>query len=212
MRHYLAGLSCMGLVAAILCGIPGAQAAKIPLQGASGVGEFVRVQFDQQLRQTRVAGRVASHQCFSLALQQEWRSTTGGMETRLRSALSDAELELSLRPAHELRGLQQADLASRDAALLQQDYESLLGRPAQSVSLVSLSPQTTRWSATWVDAHLPSGPLTVEAFIVPLSEDWVLELSFSNITVKEEYDSLVRSLLASLKVHHGPVCGSQTVF
>jgi hypothetical protein len=202
----------MGLVAAILCGIPGAQAAKIPLQGASGVGEFVRVQFDQQLRQTRVAGRVASHQCFSLALQQEWRSTTGGMETRLRSALSDAELELSLRPAHELRGLQQADLASRDAALLQQDYESLLGRPAQSVSLVSLSPQTTRWSATWVDAHLPSGPLTVEAFIVPLSEDWVLELSFSNITVKEEYDSLVRSLLASLKVHHGPVCGSQMAF
>jgi hypothetical protein len=202
----------MGLVAAALCGIPGAQAAKVPLQGASGFGEFVRVQFDQQLRQTRVAGGVASHLCFSLALQQEWRSTTGGMETRLRSALSDAELEVSLRPAHELRGLPQADLASRDAALLQQDYESLLGRPAQSVSLVSLSPETIRWSATWVDAHLPSGPLTVEAFIVPLSEDWVLELSFSNITVKEEYDSLVRSLLASLKVHHGPVCGSQTVF
>lgn len=202
----------MGLMAAVLCGISGAQAAKVPLQGTSGFGEFVRVQFDQRLRQTRVAGRVASHLCFSLALQQEWRSTTGGMETRLRSALSDAELEVKLRPAHELRGLPQADLASRDAARLQQDYESLLGHPAQSVSLVSLSPETTRWSATWVDPHLPSGPLTVEAFIVPLSEDWVLELSFSNITVKEEYDSLVRSLLAGLKVHHGPVCGRQTVF
>lgn len=202
----------MGLMAAVLSGNPGAQAAKIPLQGASGFDEFVHVQFDQRLRQTRVAGRVASHRCFSLALQQEWRSTTGGMETRLRSALTRAELAVSLRSAHELRGLPQADLASRDAALLQQDYESLLGRPAQSVSLVPLSPETTRWSATWVDAHLPSGPLTVEAFIVPLSEDWVLELSFSNITVKEEYDSLVRSLLAGLKVHHGPSCDSQTTF
>ncbi|KLK94742.1 hypothetical protein AA309_01930 [Microvirga vignae] len=202
----------MGLVTAILCGFPEAQAAKIPLQGASGFDDLVRVQFDPQLRQTRVAGRVASHLCFSLALQQEWRSTTGGMETRLKSVLSDAELEVGLRPAHELRGLPQADLASRDAALLQQDYESLLGRPAQSVSLVSLSPETTRWSATWVDAHLPSGPLTVEAFIVPLSDDWVLELSFSNVPVKEEYDSLVRSLLAGLKVHHGPGCGSQMAF
>ncbi|WP_445502188.1 hypothetical protein [Microvirga sp. G4-2] len=212
MRHYLAGLSCVGLVAAILCGIPGAQAAKIPLQGASGFGEFMRMQFDQQLRQTRVAGHVASHLCFSFALQQEWRSTTGGMETRLKSVLSNAELKVSLRPAHELRGLQQADLASRDAAFLQQDYESLLGRPAQSVSLVSLSPETTRWSATWVDAHLPSGPLTVEAFIVPLSEEWVLELSFSNVAEKEEYDSLVRSLLSGLKVHHGHICGSQMAF
>ncbi|PVE25820.1 hypothetical protein DC522_03355 [Microvirga sp. KLBC 81] len=202
----------MGLVAATLCGLPQAYAAKIPLQGASGFDEFVRVQFDQQLGRTRVAGRVASHLCFSLALQQEWRATAGGMETRLKSVLSNAELEVSLRPADELRGMPQADLASRDAALLQQGYESLLGRPAQSVSLVSLSPVTTRWSATWVDAHLPSGPLTVEAFIVPLSDDWVLELSFSNIAVKEEYDALVRSLLAGLKVHQGPVCGSQTAF
>lgn len=201
----------MGLVAAILCGIPEAR-AKTSLQDAKGFNDIVQIRFDDQSRQTQVSSHIASKACFSFSLRQKWRSTTGGLETHLKSELSDAELEVSLRPTHELRGLPQADWASRDAALLQQDYENLLGRPAQSVSLVSLSPQTTRWSATWADAHLPSDPLTVEAFIVSLSEDWVLELSFSNIAVKEEYDTLVRNLLADLMLNQGPGCGSQVAF
>ncbi|HZW48065.1 MAG TPA: hypothetical protein VFF61_11100 [Microvirga sp.] len=205
-------LPCVVALAAALCGVPKAQAAKVPLPASFSLAEHVQVRFDPQWHRTRVAGHVGSSQCFSFTLPQEWRSTTGGMETRLRAVSSDAELVVSLRSAHELRGLPQPDLASRDAALLQKDYENRLGRPAQSVSLASLAPGATRWSATWIDAHLPGGPMTVEAFIVPLSEDWVLELSLSNMDVKEEYDALVRSLLADLRVRQGSGCAGHAAF
>ena len=212
MGKHLALLSCVAAVPTALSGVPKADAAKAQVQTPSDLSEAVQARFDPHARQTRVAGHVSSNLCFSFVLPQEWRSTTGGLETRLKSASSDAELKVSLRSTHELRGLPQPDLVSRDAALLQQDYENLLGRPAQSVSLASLSPAATRWSATWVDAYLPGGPVTVEAFIVPLSGDWVLELSFSGMNVKEEYDALVRTLLTGLKAQEGSSCGLQMAF
>ena len=211
MARCFARLSCVTALAAALCGVSESHAAS-QLQAPSGLPEDVRVQFEPRVQRTRVAGRVGSGQCFSFTLPEEWRSITGGMETRLRSALSDAELVVSLRSSHALRGLPQPDLAGRDAALLQQDYESLLGRPAQSVSLASFAPGTTRWSATWADVHLPGGAMTVEAFIVPLSEDWVLELSLSNVDAKGRHDLLVRSLLADLRVQPEPVCFGRTDF
>jgi hypothetical protein len=212
MRRFLAGLSCVAMVMATLCGFSEAQAAKASLQTIPDPGTAVQVRYEPQARQTRIAAQPASDVCASLALPQEWHSTSGGIETHLKSAVSDAALTVSLRSSHELRGLPQPDLASRDAALLQQDYESLLGRPAQSVSLLPVSAGTTRWSATWIDPHLPSGPMTVEAFIVPLSEDWVLELSLSDVDTKDEHDSLVRSLLTGLRVQHGQGCGGQMAF
>lgn len=191
---------------AILSGVPDAEATRALTDGSAAVPAEIQVRFDPKSGQTRVAGSVASNQCFAFALPQEWRSTTGGLDTRLRSAVSDAELQVSLRSTHELRGLPQPDLTSRDAALLQQDYETLLGRPAQSVSLASLSPGASRWSATWIDANLPGGPMTVEAFIVPLSEDWVLELSLSGLGAEADYNLLSRSLLTGLRVHQGMPC------
>jgi hypothetical protein len=204
--------ACVAVLAVALCGAPKAHAAKVQMPASFDLAQDVRVRIDPQLHRTHVAGRVGSSQCFSFTLPQEWRSTTGGLETRLRSARSGAELVVSLRSTHELRGLPQPDLASRDAALLQKDYENLLGRPAQSVSLAALAPGATRWSATWIDAHLPGGPMTVEAFIVPLSDDWVLELSLSNMDVKEEYDALARGLLANLRVQQESGCADHATF
>jgi hypothetical protein len=209
MGRILAGLFGMAAAAVALCGFAEVQASTAPTRSASDPGELVRVWFDSPSRQTRLAAHVSPDLCFSLALPQEWRAMTGGMETHLKSGLSDAELAVGLRPVHELRGLPQSDLASRDAALLQQDYENRLGRPAQSASLAFLSPGATRWSATWADAQLPAGFMTVETFIVPLSEDWVLELSVSNVDAKEEYDSLVHDLLTGLKVRRAAGCGGQ---
>ncbi len=201
-----ARLSCIIGLAFALCGAPKVYAAKMQSQVSFDPADGIQVQFDARSRRTLVAGRAGSDQCFSFTLPQEWRSTTGGLEARLRSVSSDAELVVSLRSSHELHGLPQPDLASRDAALLQQGYENLLGRPAQSVSLVSLAPGAIRWSATWVDGHLPGGPMTVEAFIVPLSEDWVLELSLSHMEAREEYEAVVRNLLTDLSLQQGTGC------
>ena len=101
----------------------------------------------------------------------------------------------------------QPDLASRDAAFLQKDYEELLGRPAQSVSLSSTG-RRARWSATWIDANLPSASqsMTVETLIVPLSGEWVLELSLTGIEFREASDALAEQLLARLKLHGGALC------
>lgn len=200
--------SCMAALTALLSLSPMAQAANAPANGTDAWQETVRVRFDARTEQTRVVGPVDPRACFALSLPKEWHSQTGGLDTRLKAASSDAELEVSLRPAHELRGLPQPDLASRDAALLQQDYENLLGRPAQSVSLASLSSGASRWSATWVDDHLPSGAhgMTVETFIIPLSPDWVLELSLSNIDEKDRHEALAKAMLTSLRVQRGPAC------
>jgi hypothetical protein len=89
------------------------------------------VRFDPMIRQTSVKGAVPSGLCFSFSLPDEWQPTAQG----LRSTRSDVEIGIGLRSAGELRDMPQPDLASRDAAFLQKDYEELLGRPAQSVSL-----------------------------------------------------------------------------
>ncbi|NIX75967.1 hypothetical protein [Microvirga terricola] len=170
--------------------------------------ETVRAQFDPASQETRVASRVTPDLCFSLALPQEWRVDTGDLKTSLSATSSDAELGLNLRSARELWNLPQTDLARRDAALLQRDYEGLFGRPAQAVSLVSPVAGAVRWSATWIDANLPglSHALTVETVIVPLSRDWVLELSLSNVEARETYNALVWQVLSGLRVQDGAGC------
>lgn len=210
MIHALTIRSQAVAVAALMCLSSMAHAANVPFNGPAPRHETFQVRFDAHVGQTRVQGPVAPEACFALSLPQEWRSQADGSEARLKAASSNAELGVSLRSTHELRGLPQPDLASRDAALLQQDYENLLGRPAQSVSLASLSTGATRWSATWIDAQLPSGPngMTVETLIVPLSDEWVLELSLSNIQERGHYEALMKSMLTSLKVQRGPACGA----
>jgi len=178
------------------------QAANGPLDRAA-VDHPLQARFDPVLRQTQVTGRAASDLCFALSLPDEWRLSSEG----LKAALSDVELAVSLRSAQDLRDMPQPDLASRDAAFLQRDYEELLGRPAQSVSLSS-SAGATRWSATWVDANLPtaSHAMTVETLIVPLSGEWVLELSLSGAETREEYNGLAQRLLARLSVQGRAAC------
>ncbi|WP_243375009.1 hypothetical protein [Microvirga solisilvae] len=208
----LAALSGVAGLAAMLCASVPSHATNVLARTAAGFDEGVHARFDSRSGQTHVTGRTSSDQCFFLTLPQEWRAAMAGMETRLKSASSETELTVNLRSSRELRGMPQADLASRDAALLQQDYENLLGRPAQSVSLASLTSQATRWSATWIDANLPSGPMTIETFIVPLSDYGVLELSFTNVAAKEEYEDLVRGLLAGLELRHGGGCWDRVAF
>ncbi|WP_162820427.1 hypothetical protein [Microvirga calopogonii] len=183
---------------------PMAQAANDPLDGVGGT-EPIQARFDAATHQTQVSGRVAPDLCFSFALPEEWRLTEAG----LKAVVSNADLSIALRSADELRDMPQPDLAIRDAAALQRDYERMLGRPAQSVSLSSEA-GATRWSATWIDASLPaaSHAMTVETLIVPLSSEWVLELSLSGVETREAYDALTWRLLARLKVQGRAACQS----
>lgn len=181
---------------------PVAQAANDPLDRING-NEPIQAHFDSVTRQTQVSGKAAPDLCFSFALPDEWLLTEAG----LKAVVSNADLTIGLRSAQELRDMPQPDLATRDAAVLQQDYEQLLGRPAQSVSLSS-NAGATRWSATWIDAALPtsSHAMTVETLIVPLSSEWVLELSLSGVETREAYNALAQRLLMRLKVQSRAAC------
>ena len=65
-----------------------------------------------------------------------------------------------------------------------------------------------RWSATWIDANLPmpSRAITVETFIVPLSAEWVLELTPAHVETLAAYEAIVQPLLAGLTVQSGAAC------
>lgn len=176
--------------------VPAAVQAGIP----AGVRETAQANFDTALRQTYVSGRIAPNLCLSLTLPQEWRLREDREKIRLKATSPVAEIELGLRSARDLQDLPQPDLAGRDAAFLQRDWEGVLGRPAQSVAVESLALGALRWTATWFDARLPaaSQAMTLETFIVPLSREWVLELSPVNVASREAYDDLVRQMLLSL--------------
>ncbi|MBM1172341.1 hypothetical protein [Microvirga arabica] len=178
------------------------QAANGPLDRPVS-SEPVQVRFDPMIRQTSVKGAAPSGLCFSFLLPEEWHSTAQG----LKAARSDVEIGIGLRSAGELRDMPQPDLASRDAAFLQKDYEELLGRPAQSVSLSSHG-KAARWSATWIDANLPSASqsMTVETLIVPLSGEWVLELSLTGVESQAAQDALAERLLTRLQVQGRAAC------
>ena len=203
--HSMTGWRAWPRGAIVLAGLAGASlahASSDPLD-ATVPDQAIEARFNAAAQQTLVTGRAAPDLCFSLSLPEEWRRTEEG----LKAVRSDASLGIGLRSAEELSALPQPDLASRDAAALQQDYEDLLGRPAQSVSL-STDAGATRWSATWVDANLPmaSHAMTVETLIVPLSNAWVLELSLSGVETREAYDALAARLLARLRVQGRASC------
>jgi hypothetical protein len=195
------------LILAGLLAAPAAMASTLPAESAGHDGAL-QVRFNPAVQETIVASRVTPRLCFALSLPEEWRQNTGSGETSVTAVSSTAELDVNLRSARELQDQPQPDLAHRDATFLQQDYEALLGRPAQSVSLTSPAPGATRWSATWIDRNLPSDShvVTIEALIVPLSNEWVLELSLSGIDTPQAHEALVARVLSGLKVNAGAAC------
>jgi hypothetical protein len=195
------------LALAVLLTAPAVQAGTVQ-PDAKSPKEAIQARFDPAAQETIVASHVTPALCFTLSLPQEWRPNPDLETISLKAVSFEGELEVGLRSVHELQNLPQSDLAHRDAAFLQQDYESLLGRPAQSVSLTNPAPGATRWSATWVDANLPtlSHAMTVEALIVPLSKEWVLELSLTKVESYKAYNALFQKILSGLKVHAGAAC------
>ncbi|MCB8821898.1 hypothetical protein [Microvirga rosea] len=168
----------------------------------------IAVRFDLKAEQTRVTGRIGDNLCVMLSFPDEWRLAAGGGLRAVVEASHGGEVELVFRPAGEVKDLPQVDLASRDAALLQRDHEEVFGRPAQSATLATLTPGIKRWTATWSDVNLPaaSGQITLDTVIVALSDEWLLELSFSEIGTRSTYEATVAEILSSLRLDSASAC------
>jgi len=177
----------------------------------------IGARFDPIAQETRVREKVSADLCVSFRLSREWTLSLGRdaalEETASLRAPSGDDLEIRLRPAADLQAFPQADISARDAAALQDSYEELLGKPAQSVVHQPAGrPGVSRWSATWVDPNLagPSHALTVETFIVDLRGDGALELTM-NAKDSGTYRQDISALLSSLQVTRGADCRDRPV-
>ncbi|WP_210497399.1 hypothetical protein [Microvirga antarctica] len=162
--------------------------------------EGTAVTYMAGLDETHVSTQTGSV-CVALALPKEWRGgTNDDGQLTLRASSGEGELEIVLRPVRDLTDWSDADAVKRDAAFLQRDHESLLGRPAQAVNLEAVG-AAARWTATWIDASLPSPShsMTVETYIVPASRDWLVELSVSEIDDRRLHEALVARILSGLQ-------------
>lgn len=168
----------------------------------------VLVRFDETLQETRVSAKIAPGSCLSLTLPKEWRLGASADRLRLEAASLNAAIEIAVRSARDLKDLPQPNLADRDAAFLQRTWEAALGRPAQSVSVAFPMPGTLRWTATWFDARFPapSQSMTIDTFIIPLTQDWVIELFPTDIVSPEAYEPLTRQVIAGLKTSATAQC------
>lgn len=166
------------------------------------------VRFEPEADRTHISSWVERNLCLMLTLPQKWRLASGNNARIVLAASDGAELEANLRPARDVRDMPQPDLASRDAALLQRDNEDMFGRPAQAATLSALSSGAKRWTATWIDASFPaaSREVTLDTIIVPLSDDWLLELSLTQVDTPAAYEALVGKLLAGLKLGLADTC------
>jgi hypothetical protein len=169
--------------------------------------------FDPTKNETHVDGQVAADLCIALMLPQEWRLTQDTEAIRLQAARSGDELLVSIRSEADLRAFPQVDMAGRDAAALQQEYEAMLGRPAQAVAHQPTNRSgVSRWSATWVDANFvnASHSFSIETFIVESPGNRTVELTLTKVAARDSYDAEIAAMLSSLQLTAGTECGASS--
>jgi hypothetical protein len=187
---------------------PKAELAAAPISLSRDFNPTTR--FDPTTGVTRITGIVARDLCVMLTLPLRWE-TADDRTAGLRETRSGVELALSVRAVDAPTTPLDPDLTSRDAHLLQSEYEDLFGRPAQAVALTRLASGLARWTATWIDANFsnPAHSLTTEAFLVELPQKRVLEMSLSNVGTREAYEDLAQEVLSRLKVSGAGQCGRE---
>ena len=106
-------------------------------------------------------------------------------------------------------GEAQNGIVARVAGAFQTEHEAALGKPAQAVSLTPVpSLGAAKWTATWIDGNLDttSHSFTTEAFLVELSDQWVLSMTFVNAGTAPARDALAGSILSTLIVARDKRC------
>jgi hypothetical protein len=180
------------------------------IASTGGALQETSARFDPISRETQVQEQVSAHLCVSFRLPRKWRLSRNEDGALLHAEESDEDLEIRVRSSSELQSFPQADIAAREAAALQQTYETMIGKPAQATNLQPTGLfGVSRWSATWVDANLASASraLVVETYIVDL-KGAALELTLSNTGTAAEYRDQIARLLSSLRIGSGAECHS----
>jgi hypothetical protein len=189
--------------------------AALALNRLAAAAPDLAARFDPAARATHVTARVPGA-CAGIDLPLAW--TLVPAETSLVASLRPAQgrpdrapiLDLALRESRNLPPV--PTLASRDgplataddlprraAAALQREHEETLGRPAQTATLTPLTRTAWRWTASWLDPHLPA-PLTRDTVLLALSPAWVLELTLSGAGSPEIYEELIGEVMGRVRV------------
>lgn len=191
-----------------------APALQRPTLAAPGpaVEPEIAARFDPASRATHVTARVPGA-CAALDLPLAWTLDETAAPARLEASQGGPALEMNLRAARALPPV--PSLASRDGALptdtdlprraaaaLQREHEEALGRPAQSVALTALDAGAWRFIATWLDPNLPA-PVTQDTVLLPLSADWVLELTLDGADSRDMHEMLLGEVMERVRVGGG---------
>lgn len=201
----------LGLAAAPALAGVGAPALDRPALAAPALGAQpeIAARFDPASRATHVTARVPGA-CAALDLPLAWTLDESAAPARLEAAQGGPSLEVNLRAARNLPPVQSlasregplastGDLPRRAAAALQREHEEVMGRPAQSVAFTALDDGAWRFTATWLDANLPA-PVTEDTVFVPLSADWVLELTLDGADSRDMHEMLWGEVMERVRV------------
>jgi hypothetical protein len=201
----------LGLAAApALAGVGAATLDRPALANlALGAQPEIAARFDPASRATHVTVRVPGA-CAALDLPLAWTLDESAAPARLEAAQGGPSLEVNLRAARNLPPVQSlasregalaptGDLPRRAAAALQREHEEVMGRPAQSVAFTVLDDGAWRFTATWLDANLPA-PVTEDTVFVPLSADWVLELTLDDTDSRGMHEMLWGEVMERVRV------------
>jgi hypothetical protein len=213
----LAGLAALAISAPALAAIDppapgGAHSASVLSESsppAAREGAPMAV-FDPLRRETRVQGLVPGPSpgtpdgsaCVDLRLPGTWRAVPEGGLVRLSA--DDASLELELSAAAPGR--------DGGAEGLRRDYEALLGRPAQALTVSPTDlPGVSRVQATWTDGAFdnPGRSFDLDAFLVETPRAGLLTLTVQDASNAPRPDPRLAGALRTLRVTPAASCGSR---
>jgi hypothetical protein len=149
---------------------------------------------------TMIRSAVGGDLCISVRLMGQWTVERDGQRLHAIHVEDGADIQMIVLTDTDLAPSPET-LTQRAASSLQDEYERLLGKPAQVVTLerVPTSP-ATRWTATWVDSNFPNEDrdLSLEVFIFEPLPNRVVEMTVSGGS--ERRDTIVQGALETLTI------------
>jgi hypothetical protein len=149
---------------------------------------------------TMIRSALGGDLCISVRLTGRWTVERDGQRLYAIAVEDQADIQIIV--------LSDADLApgpetltQRAASSLQNDYERLLGKPAQVVTLERVpASSATRWTATWLDSNFLSEgrDLSLEAFIFEPVPNRVVEMTVSG--ARERRSTILQRALETLTI------------
>jgi len=149
---------------------------------------------------TIIRSALGGELCISVRLTGQWTVVRDGKRLYAIAVEDQADIQIMVLSDADL-ALGPETLTQRAASSLQDEYERLLGKPAQVVTLEHLpASSATRWTATWVDSNFLSEDrdLSLEAFIFEPVPNRIVEMTVSGAS--ERRSTIVQRALETLTI------------